>query len=118
MSETNQTQNKKREQSWADKLGPGAIWAAVTDIPRFMTSKHVETSKKLALILSVIYLLSPVDVLPELFAPFIGWIDDVALGALILGMVQAARVREIEEDNSPAGSDPEKVIDVEAQPVL
>ena len=39
---------------------------------------------KIFLILAVIYIISPLDVIPEFLIPVLGWLDDFAVGAIAL----------------------------------
>lgn len=51
--------------------------------PRYLRDPEVILWRKGVMLLLVAYILSPVDAIPELFLPFIGWLDDIgALGLL------------------------------------
>jgi uncharacterized membrane protein YkvA (DUF1232 family) len=52
-------------------------------IAALMTDRSVSVTVKVVLAAMAIYLASPVDILPD-FIPFIGWIDDVMLVALVV----------------------------------
>ncbi len=61
----------------------------VDEIPQ-QDNKNVNVSKKkkslatIFLILAVIYIISPVDIVPEVLIPVLGWVDDFAVGALAI----------------------------------
>ena len=52
-------------------------------IASLMTERRVSTTAKIALAAMALYLASPIDVLPD-FIPFVGWIDDLLLVALVV----------------------------------
>jgi len=54
---------------------PGAIW-------RYLRDPKTRRAPKLGLLLALVYVVVPVDLIPDM-APFIGWLDD-------LGLVSAA----------------------------
>ncbi len=68
----------------------------------------------LLLLGSLIYLLSPLDFAPDVF-PFLGWIDDGILIAILAGELSYFFNREPQKkpEESPAGT----VVDVTAQEV-
>ncbi|WHT16029.1 DUF1232 domain-containing protein [Crossiella sp. CA-258035] len=59
-------------------------------------------SKRLFWIAGIVYIISPIDLLPEVFLPFIGLADDVGLGAFLLAQLRAetGRFVEVERGNS------------------
>ena len=49
----------------------------------FFKSKDVPTWKKVAGVLAILYVIDPIDLIPDTI-PIIGWLDDIgAIGALI-----------------------------------
>jgi uncharacterized membrane protein YkvA (DUF1232 family) len=52
-------------------------------IASLMTERRVSATAKIALAAMALYLASPIDVLPD-FIPFVGWIDDLLLVALVV----------------------------------
>ena len=52
-------------------------------IAGLMTERGVSVTAKIALAAMALYLASPIDVLPD-FIPFVGWIDDLLLVALVV----------------------------------
>ena len=52
-------------------------------IAALMTERRVSVTAKIALAAMALYLASPIDVLPD-FIPFVGWIDDLLLVALVV----------------------------------
>jgi len=64
---------------------------------------------KLAIVLIVPYLLSPIDVIPD-FIPVLGHLDDALLVALVLRRVVRAAGRDVVEELWPGSEDGLKVI--------
>jgi uncharacterized membrane protein YkvA (DUF1232 family) len=72
---------------------------AVPDVARLLTRLFVDPllprSVKVALVAAALYLASPLDLLPDL-VPFVGYVDDVLLAAVlvdgVLGYVDRALV--------------------------
>jgi uncharacterized membrane protein YkvA (DUF1232 family) len=52
-------------------------------IAALMAERRVSATAKIALAAMALYLASPIDVLPD-FIPFVGWIDDLLLVALVV----------------------------------
>ena len=52
-------------------------------IASLLSDRHVPTAVKVALGLVAVYLASPVDLIPD-FIPFIGYLDDVILAAIVV----------------------------------
>jgi uncharacterized membrane protein YkvA (DUF1232 family) len=52
-------------------------------IGRLVTDPRLPRSAKIALVAAAVYLASPLDLLPD-FIPFLGYLDDVALAAIVL----------------------------------
>ena len=46
--------------------------------------KNKESLSRIFLILAVIYIISPLDIVPEVLIPVLGWVDDFAVGALAI----------------------------------
>lgn len=69
---------------------------------------------------TVIYLVSPIDVLPDIF-PIIGQIDDVMLAGLLfteLSQMAIAKLQTRQENKNVATENPESsVVDVDAETV-
>jgi uncharacterized membrane protein YkvA (DUF1232 family) len=48
-------------------------------IAALLADPRVKKLPRFAVVAAVLYLLSPVDLVPELFLPFVGWLDDATL---------------------------------------
>ena len=46
--------------------------------------KNKKSLSTIFLILAVIYIISPLDIVPEVLIPVLGWVDDFAVGALAI----------------------------------
>lgn len=51
---------------------------------------------KLLPVLAVLYVISPVDLVPD-FAPIIGWLDDVGILGVVTGLVIRSLKRHLQE---------------------
>ena len=56
-----------------------------------MRDNNVSFFKKGTVLLMIAYILSPVDLVPELFAPLVGLLDDVG----VIGLLTAWMYREL-----------------------
>lgn len=56
-----------------------SLFARLRRLPRYLRDRKVFFGKKMLVVLGAAYLISPVDLLPELFIPVIGWLDDLGL---------------------------------------
>lgn len=63
---------------------PRALW-------RYLTSASESRVQRLAALLALVYVVSPVDLVPDAL-PLVGWLDDIGVIALVLGWT-ATRVR-------------------------
>ena len=66
---------------------------------------------------TALYLVSPVDLLPDIF-PFVGWLDDGLLATLLLTELSSLAMNYLNgkgrTDSEPVVDESESVIDVEA----
>jgi uncharacterized membrane protein YkvA (DUF1232 family) len=53
-------------------------------IGRLFKDSRVPVAGKLVFILTIVYFISPIDLIPDLLFPFVGYVDDV--GILLFGM--------------------------------
>lgn len=60
------------------------------NLPRYLTDSRVSLVKKLALVVGVLYILSPADAIPDII-PIIGWLDDIG----IMGLLVSWLMREL-----------------------
>jgi uncharacterized membrane protein YkvA (DUF1232 family) len=63
--------------------------------PRYLLDPEVSLVKKLAILLAVVYVISPADVIPDVI-PVIGWLDDIG----VMGLLVSWLMREL--DRYPA----------------
>lgn len=64
---------------------PGALW-------RFLRAKDAPLLPKLGLLFAAAYVIWPLDLIPDM-APFITWLDDVGVVALMAGWLSRAVTR-------------------------
>jgi uncharacterized membrane protein YkvA (DUF1232 family) len=73
--------------------GTPGIGARLRSVPRLVAATFVgryrgtTRARLLAMALAVLYVVSPVDLLPELFLPLVGLIDDAVVVAWLAGSV-------------------------------
>lgn len=63
-----------------------------------LADQRVPLPAKLLLVLGLLWLASPIDLIPE-FIPFVGPLDDVIVAAVILGVVSRAAGRQAIRDH-------------------
>ena len=92
--------------------GFGAIWTHRTEVFGMLRDSYNNTYKmtlftKLALFLSLLYVVSPFDFIPD-WIPFLGWSDDVAMLYFLTGRIltevarwQKQRLRPIKIWSNP-----------------
>jgi uncharacterized membrane protein YkvA (DUF1232 family) len=61
---------------------PRGVW-------RFLRDPAAPKASKVLALLTLAYVVSPVDAIPELIMPFLGWCDDVGVTAAALAFVAA-----------------------------
>lgn len=78
-----------------------SIASRIRRIPAYLTDSDVSIWKKLAVLVGVLYVLSPVDAVSD-FIPVVGWLDDLGvLGLLYLFMMhELADYRSVSDDRS------------------
>jgi uncharacterized membrane protein YkvA (DUF1232 family) len=72
-----------------DGTRPGrpSLWARIGAVPRMLGARmrggytQLSTSRVVAFAAALLYILSPIDAVPEVFVPFIGLADDVGVAA-------------------------------------
>ena len=93
---------------FARRLPPGALRdaaeflpACVTTARRLRTHSAVPRRAKLALLIAILWVLSPIDLLPE-FLPVVGPLDDVVAVVLLLRYAARSIPRDVLLDAWPA----------------
>lgn len=61
----------------------------------FLVDKRTDWKPKVFLVFAVIYLVWPIDLVPDLI-PFLGWLDDLGFGALAVWYVARTASQYIE----------------------
>lgn len=79
---------------------------------KFFLDKNADWKPKLGVGLAVLYLIWPVDLLPDL-APFIGWLDDIGFGAVAAGYLAYAVNRYISNNELRTTNDELRALDNE-----
>lgn len=72
-------------------LGPRSIMR-LKHLPAYMKDPSISLLKKGAIVLGLLYIISPVDAIPDV-VPILGWLDDVG----VLGILITSMMRELED---------------------
>jgi len=65
------------------KVSPSFLWQ-IRKLPKYLLDDEVKLFKKFAIVLGAVYIISPVDAMPEIIMPFVGWLDDIGVLGLLL----------------------------------
>ena len=75
---------------------PRGLW-------RFLRDREAPWASRIVTVLTLIYVVSPLDAIPDWLVPVLGWMDDVGLTAAALAFVaaQAARYENEHDVENP-----------------
>jgi uncharacterized membrane protein YkvA (DUF1232 family) len=66
------------------------------NLPAYLTDPSIAPIKKVAIVLGVLYIISPIDAIPDLI-PVLGWLDDIGiLGILLTWLMKELDRRPVE----------------------
>ncbi|MBN1593162.1 MAG: DUF1232 domain-containing protein [Candidatus Coatesbacteria bacterium] len=89
MSKANKSKENKKQRSDHSLIPSGNVLSFLFHLPNFAKlywklfwDRRAPKIPKIVLILAIIYLLSPIDLLPDFAIPGVGYVDDLALLAL------------------------------------
>lgn len=83
------------------RLAALPIVSDIAALGRFFRDKKASFAGKAFLILTVAYVIMPVDAIPDV-APVVGWLDDLGMVAIALGYVMKVTKRYQEPEVEPA----------------
>lgn len=69
---------------WLDKVRSSDLLAKAGRLKEYLTSGRCSTGDVILLVAALLYLISPLDAVPD-FIPFAGWLDDISVAALVIG---------------------------------
>ncbi len=69
---------------WMKKVQNSDLLDRAWRLKDYLTSGRCTTGDLIIVIAALLYLISPIDVVPD-FIPFAGWLDDVAVATAVLG---------------------------------
>ncbi len=72
---------------------PRAVW-------RFLRDPKAPVASKLLTFLTVVYVVSPIDAIPDWLVPVLGWCDDVGVTAAALAYVASQAARYVNENSN------------------
>lgn len=75
-----------------------SLFGILPAIIRYFTDPDVPHWRKLAILLGVLYVISPTDLMPGAAFPLVGWIDDAFVAAFTWRLLQNELARN---DNDP-----------------
>lgn len=74
MATSNKLSNTRRNLS---------LFARLRLLPKYMWDEAVPAWRKALLLMGVLYIISPLDAIPEIVLPLVGWLDDLGLLAVL-----------------------------------
>ena len=80
------------------------FWQMVRHTPKILTAPTTPLYVKAALVLGLLYCLSPWDVIPE-WVPVLGVMDDLALAALLVAWANRMALPEAPPEQAPRDAD-------------
>jgi len=80
------------------------------------TGRYDGKGRLFLMVLAGLYIISPFDLIPEIFIPFIGIIDDAFVATWLAGAVFSETERFLEWENTTGGRPPKVVQVVRRQP--
>ena len=63
-------------------MAKASVWAIIPNLLRSLFRSDVPIRSKILLVMGIVYLVSPIDLLPDVIAG-IGWIDDLIIVPLL-----------------------------------
>ncbi|MDB5034723.1 MAG: hypothetical protein JWQ98_1964 [Chlorobi bacterium] len=74
-----------------------SLVARLRNLPRYLTDSRISIYKKVGIVLAVIYIVSPVDAIPDVI-PVVGWLDDLGVLAILVGSLMRELDHYVMED--------------------
>jgi uncharacterized membrane protein YkvA (DUF1232 family) len=114
-----------RQRGMLDGIGVGYVLETLGRLPEFFTSPSIKRPAKVIVGVLLAYLISPVDLLPEIWLPGLGLIDDFAVAIWMLRFINQKTAGPTEAEAAGAGAAKpgagaaadDDVINVDARPV-
>ncbi len=80
------------------KLRPWMLKREIIVLYYGLRDKRTSAIPKMTALLAIIYLLSPIDLIPD-FIPFFGYIDDIVIVPILLNLAIRLLPREVREES-------------------
>lgn len=83
-----ETENRVRAdyQRWVSRVSNSELVSRAGKLWKLLTSGDVGGKEKVAVIAGLLYLISPIDLVPD-YIPVVGWLDDLGVAAFVLAYV-------------------------------
>ncbi|MBM3300547.1 MAG: DUF1232 domain-containing protein [Deltaproteobacteria bacterium] len=85
-----EAENEVRDQfhSWVDKVQSSDLVKKACQLWAYFNSPECSTTEKIIIVAALLYLISPIDAIPD-FLPIVGWLDDIAIATAVLAYLSA-----------------------------
>jgi len=82
---------------WIDGVGKSDLVVRARRLKEYLTSSKCSNTDLILVVAALLYLISPLDAVPD-FIPFAGWLDDVAVAAMVMGYLdRKAAIRSAQQ---------------------
>jgi uncharacterized membrane protein YkvA (DUF1232 family)/predicted GTPase len=99
--------------AWKKRVKHTGILSKAGDLWAYVTSGKATTADKALVLGALLYLISPIDLIPDAI-PVLGWLDDIGLASAVLAFIGRKVSNAPTEESS---SDQTQIVDVSVVPV-
>ncbi|MCC7191673.1 MAG: DUF1232 domain-containing protein [Phycisphaeraceae bacterium] len=96
------------------------LWPRIRLYARSMFDSRTPWWSRLVALMAVIYILSPIDFVPDII-PFAGWIDDMVIAPLLLALalwaIPVEVIQRVEDEEEAAGKPLRRKVESVSRPV-
>jgi uncharacterized membrane protein YkvA (DUF1232 family) len=69
---------------WVEKVKSSEVVGRARRLWTYLSSETCSASDRIVAVAALLYLISPIDAIPD-FIPVVGWLDDLVVAGLVLG---------------------------------